>query len=182
MPCHRLLLAAALSALASLTLSPPVRARQADAPAARPLRLVVAGLAHGHVYGFRRQAARAPVEIVGVYDPDAGLLARKLTAAGLGALLVPYPHAAHDHQVVNAANLVDRGAAAMIPDRELNGERLAKEIAHWLSDRQALSRMSANARTFARPDAAERIVRSLERWSRGRAAARGAASAGETGD
>ena len=32
--------------------------------------------------------------------------------------------------------------------------------------------MSANARTFARPDAAARIVKSLERWSQGRAAAR----------
>jgi UDP-N-acetylglucosamine:LPS N-acetylglucosamine transferase len=69
----------------------------------------------------------------------------------------------------------------MIVDRELTGERLAKEIAHWLSDRQALSRMSANARTFARPDAAERIVRSLERWSRGRAAARGPAGSDERG-
>ena len=77
----------------------------------------------------------------------------------------PYPHAAHDHQVVNAQNLVDRGAAAMIFDRDLTGERLANEIAHWLADRQGLKRMSANARTFARPDAAERIVRSLERWS-----------------
>ncbi len=71
---------------------------------------------------------------------------------------------------VNAANLVDRGAAAMIPDRELTGERLANEIAHWLSDRPALSRMSANARKFARPDAAERIVKSLERWAAGRRA------------
>jgi UDP-N-acetylglucosamine--N-acetylmuramyl-(pentapeptide) pyrophosphoryl-undecaprenol N-acetylglucosamine transferase len=76
-------------------------------------------------------------------------------------------------------NLVDRGAAAMILDRELTGERLAKEIAHWLSDRQGLSRMSANARTFARPDAAERIVRSLERWSTGRKAVRAEIAAGE---
>lgn len=95
----------------------------------------------------------------------------EIAACGTPAILVPYPHAAHDHQVVNASNLVDRGAAAMILDRELTGDRLANEIAHWLSDRQALSRMSANARTFARPDAAERIVRSLERWSQGRRAA-----------
>jgi UDP-N-acetylglucosamine--N-acetylmuramyl-(pentapeptide) pyrophosphoryl-undecaprenol N-acetylglucosamine transferase len=95
----------------------------------------------------------------------------EIAACGTPAILVPYPHAAHDHQVVNAANLVDRGAAAMIPDRELTGERLANEIAHWLSDRQALSRMSANARKFARPDAAERIVQSLERWAAGRRAA-----------
>lgn len=105
----------------------------------------------------------------------------EIAACGTPSILVPYPHAAHDHQVVNAANLVDRGAAAMISDRELSGERLAKEIAHWLSDRQALSRMSANARTFARPDAAERIVRSLERWSRGRDAVRRAASSPDDG-
>lgn len=102
----------------------------------------------------------------------------EIAACGTPAILVPYPHAAHDHQAVNAANLVDRGAAAMIPDRELTGERLASEIARWLSDRQALSRMSANARTFARPDAAERIVRSLERWATGRPATNGEAMAG----
>jgi len=97
----------------------------------------------------------------------------EIAACGTPAILVPYPHAAHDHQAVNAGNLVDRGAAAMILDRELTGERLAQEIAHWLADRQALSRMSANARTFARPDAAERIVRSLERWAQTRGAAPG---------
>jgi UDP-N-acetylglucosamine--N-acetylmuramyl-(pentapeptide) pyrophosphoryl-undecaprenol N-acetylglucosamine transferase len=104
----------------------------------------------------------------------------EIAACGTPSILVPYPHAAHDHQVVNAANLVDRGAAAMILDRELTGERLAQEIAHWLADRQALSRMSANARTFARPDAAERIVRSLERWSQSRSGVRRAPPAGET--
>jgi UDP-N-acetylglucosamine--N-acetylmuramyl-(pentapeptide) pyrophosphoryl-undecaprenol N-acetylglucosamine transferase len=102
----------------------------------------------------------------------------EIAACGVPSVLVPYPHAAHDHQVVNAANLVDRGAAAVIADRDLTGERLAQEIAHWLSDRQALSRMSANARTFARPDAAERIVRSLVRWSQGRRAARAGAPEG----
>ena len=92
----------------------------------------------------------------------------EIAACGTPAILVPYPHAAHNHQVVNASNLVDRGAAAMILDRELTGERLAKEIAHWLSDRQALSQMSANARRFARPDAAEKIARSVMAWSGGK--------------
>jgi UDP-N-acetylglucosamine--N-acetylmuramyl-(pentapeptide) pyrophosphoryl-undecaprenol N-acetylglucosamine transferase len=92
----------------------------------------------------------------------------EIAACGTPAILVPYPYAAHNHQEVNADNLVERGAAAMILDRELTGERLAKEIAHLIADRQTLRRMSANARTFARLDAAERIVRSLERWSEGR--------------
>jgi len=96
----------------------------------------------------------------------------EIAAVGTPSILVPYPHAANDHQIVNATNLVDRGAAAMILDPDLTGERLARELAHWLSDKQGLSRMSANARTFTRPDAAERIVRSLERWGEGRKAAR----------
>jgi UDP-N-acetylglucosamine--N-acetylmuramyl-(pentapeptide) pyrophosphoryl-undecaprenol N-acetylglucosamine transferase len=95
----------------------------------------------------------------------------EIAVCGTPAILVPYPYAAHDHQTVNASNLVDRGAAAMILDRELTGERLANELAHLLADRQALSRMSAHARTFARPDAAERLARSLQRWGQGRRAA-----------
>jgi UDP-N-acetylglucosamine--N-acetylmuramyl-(pentapeptide) pyrophosphoryl-undecaprenol N-acetylglucosamine transferase len=98
----------------------------------------------------------------------------EIAVCGTPAILIPYPYAADDHQVVNAGNLVDRGAASMILDRELSGERLAKEIAHLVADRQTLSRMSAHARTFARPDAAERIAKSLVRWAAGRKAARAA--------
>jgi UDP-N-acetylglucosamine--N-acetylmuramyl-(pentapeptide) pyrophosphoryl-undecaprenol N-acetylglucosamine transferase len=88
----------------------------------------------------------------------------EIAACGTPAILVPYPYAAHNHQEINARNLVERGAAALVLDRELTGERLAREIAHLLADRQALRRMSAHARTFARLDAAERLVRSLERY------------------
>ena len=94
----------------------------------------------------------------------------EIAACGTPAILVPYPHAAHNHQEINARNLVERGAAALVLDRELNGERLAREIAHLLADRQTLRRMSAHARTFARLDAAERLVKSLERWAAGRKA------------
>ena len=93
----------------------------------------------------------------------------ELAACGTPAILIPYPFAAHNHQEINASNLVERGAATLIPDGELTGERLAKEIAHLLSDRQLLRRMSAHARTFARLDAAERLVRSLEALAGGSA-------------
>lgn len=95
----------------------------------------------------------------------------EIAACGLPSVLVPYPYAAHNHQEVNAANLVERGAAVSIVDAELTGERLAKEVAHLLADRQALSRMSANARVFARPDAAARLARALLRYAEGRPAA-----------
>jgi len=106
----------------------------------------------------------------------------EIAACGTPAILVPYPHAAHNHQEVNAQNLVERGAATMILDRELTGERLAKEIAHLVADRQTLRRMSAHARTFARLDAAERIVRSLERWAEGRGGVATPTPAGNGGD
>jgi UDP-N-acetylglucosamine--N-acetylmuramyl-(pentapeptide) pyrophosphoryl-undecaprenol N-acetylglucosamine transferase len=96
----------------------------------------------------------------------------EIAACGTPAILVPYPYAAHNHQEINARNLVERGAAALVLDRELTGERLAKEIAHLLADRQTLRRMSAFARTFARLDAAERLVRSLESYDPERRAAR----------
>jgi UDP-N-acetylglucosamine--N-acetylmuramyl-(pentapeptide) pyrophosphoryl-undecaprenol N-acetylglucosamine transferase len=105
----------------------------------------------------------------------------EIAACGTPAILIPYPYAAHDHQVVNASNLVDRGAADMIADRDLTGEVLAQRIAHLLADRQLLSQMSANARRFARPDAAEKIVRSLERWSAGRKAARAGVTGADNG-
>src|SRR5205814_3680734 len=69
----------------------------------------------------------------------------EIAACGTPAILVPYPFAANDHQVVNATNLVERGAADMILDRDLTGEVLAQRVAHLLADRQALSQMSANA-------------------------------------
>lgn len=91
----------------------------------------------------------------------------EIAVCGLPAVLVPYPYAAHNHQEVNASNLVDRGAAVMILDSELTGERLAKEIAHLLADRGTLSHMSSNTRLFARPDAAARLAKSLIRRAEG---------------
>jgi UDP-N-acetylglucosamine--N-acetylmuramyl-(pentapeptide) pyrophosphoryl-undecaprenol N-acetylglucosamine transferase len=91
----------------------------------------------------------------------------EIAVCGRPSVLIPYPFAAHNHQEVNASNLVDRGAAVMILDRDLDGEKLAREVAHLMSDRQALSRMSANARLFARPDAANRLARTLVRFAEG---------------
>jgi UDP-N-acetylglucosamine--N-acetylmuramyl-(pentapeptide) pyrophosphoryl-undecaprenol N-acetylglucosamine transferase len=86
----------------------------------------------------------------------------ELTACGVPAILVPYPHATHDHQTHNARGLVDRGAAEMIPDAELNPETLARRIEELLQDEARLRRMGRNARAFARTDAAQRIVRGIE--------------------
>lgn len=83
----------------------------------------------------------------------------ELTAAGLGAVLVPFPHAVDDHQTRNAEALVAAGAAELIPECDLNVERLAQRLDALLADRARLLAMAEAARTLAKPDAADVIAR-----------------------
>jgi UDP-N-acetylglucosamine--N-acetylmuramyl-(pentapeptide) pyrophosphoryl-undecaprenol N-acetylglucosamine transferase len=81
----------------------------------------------------------------------------ELAAAGLPAVLVPYPHATADHQTLNATHMELAGAAVVVPDAELDGPRL-REVAALLGAAPRLAEMSRAAREVARPDAAERIA------------------------
>ena len=82
----------------------------------------------------------------------------ELTAAGRPSILIPLPTATDDHQRRNALALVNNGAARMVEQRELTGERLASEVRTLVSDVGARRRMSLAARAMARPDAARVIV------------------------
>jgi UDP-N-acetylglucosamine--N-acetylmuramyl-(pentapeptide) pyrophosphoryl-undecaprenol N-acetylglucosamine transferase len=86
----------------------------------------------------------------------------ELTACGVPAILVPYPHATHDHQTVNARGLAERGAAEVIRDDQLTADDLAKRIIHLFQDESRLRRMARNSRAFSRTNAAERLVTSIE--------------------
>ena len=85
----------------------------------------------------------------------------ELLAAGLPAVLVPYPHATADHQTKNARWSERGGAAVVIPDAELDGPRLAREVAALLGAPERLRAMRRAALSLARPDAAERIAREI---------------------
>jgi len=82
----------------------------------------------------------------------------ELTAAGVPSILVPFPHAADDHQTANAQSLADAGAAVLLPQAELTPERLARELAALADDPDRLAAMAAAARAVARPDAAARAA------------------------
>jgi UDP-N-acetylglucosamine--N-acetylmuramyl-(pentapeptide) pyrophosphoryl-undecaprenol N-acetylglucosamine transferase len=82
----------------------------------------------------------------------------EVAAAGLPAILVPYPHATADHQTGNAGYMERAGAAVVVPDHELDGPRLAREVAALLGAPQRRAEMGKAAREAARPDAAERIA------------------------
>ena len=80
-------------------------------------------------------------------------------AAGLPAVLVPYPHAGA-HQWDNANYLVEAGAAIAIEDTDL-GTNLVPTVLDLLADRNRRAGMRQAARGLARPDAAQRIAQTL---------------------
>ncbi len=82
----------------------------------------------------------------------------ELTASSRPAIFVPLPTAADDHQRVNAQVVAAAGAAEVIEQHQLTGERLAGRIAALVADEAALRTMSAAARQLAHPDAAGAIV------------------------
>lgn len=88
------------------------------------------------------------------------LTVSELAAAGVGAILVPFPGAVDDHQAHNAQYLVREGAAVVISDRELTAERLAAELLRLCAGRGKLLAMAERARLLAKPRAADELAAS----------------------
>ncbi len=82
----------------------------------------------------------------------------ELQAAGLGALLVPFPGAVDDHQTRNAEALVRAGAACILQERDLTADTLSAGIAALTADRPRLLLMAEAARTGRNVDAASRLA------------------------
>jgi len=83
----------------------------------------------------------------------------ELAAAGVAAVLVPFPHAVDDHQTANARYLADAGAAVLLPDSELAAGGLASVLDGLLRERSRLLDMANRARALAKPDAAATVAR-----------------------
>lgn len=82
----------------------------------------------------------------------------ELCVAGVGAILVPFPHAVDDHQTRNAQQMVKAKAGILIPQHLLTAESLATTLADLCGDRERVTNMAVEARALARPDATERVV------------------------
>lgn len=88
------------------------------------------------------------------------LTVSELAAAGLGAVLVPYPYAVDDHQSANARVLAEAGGAMVVQQRDLSPQSLADWLAR--QDRESLLDMAQRARACAAPDATARVVGACE--------------------
>jgi UDP-N-acetylglucosamine--N-acetylmuramyl-(pentapeptide) pyrophosphoryl-undecaprenol N-acetylglucosamine transferase len=86
------------------------------------------------------------------------ITAAEIAAAGRAALFIPFGAATDSHQLRNAQEMARSGAARLIPEPELTGERLAREILDLISDPQQLVELGTRARRMARPNAARDIA------------------------
>jgi UDP-N-acetylglucosamine--N-acetylmuramyl-(pentapeptide) pyrophosphoryl-undecaprenol N-acetylglucosamine transferase len=83
----------------------------------------------------------------------------ELAAAGIPAILVPYPFATGDHQKKNAHYFEEVGGAIVIPESELGV--VPGTARSLLDDPERLAEMAAAMRRVARPDAADEIAEEL---------------------
>ena len=110
------------------------------------------------VVGFiERMDLALAITDLAVSRAGAGHLA-ELSACGVPAILVPYPHATEHHQEANARELERAGAAEVLLEADMTPARLAERVTAVLGDEARLRSMGDAARAWARPDADERIA------------------------
>jgi UDP-N-acetylglucosamine--N-acetylmuramyl-(pentapeptide) pyrophosphoryl-undecaprenol N-acetylglucosamine transferase len=109
-------------------------------------------------------AAFAAADLI-VCRSGAGAVA-ELAAASKPSILAPFPFAADQHQLRNAEAFVRAGAAFLVEDREMTGEKLFRTVSKLAADPAGLARMGAAARSLAHPGAARRAAEVLEEVAR----------------
>ncbi len=82
----------------------------------------------------------------------------ELTLLGKPSILVPYPYAAAGHQEANARVLQERGAALLVKDNELSGEKLYEEVKSLKKEGKRLALMAGCARELGVPDSAAALA------------------------
>lgn len=107
-------------------------------------------------YIYKMEQVLSAADLV-VGRAGASLLSEILVKS-LPSILIPYPHAAGNHQEHNARAVAGQKAAVVVLDKELKVGRLKETIKKLLSDSECLRSMAAAAGRLSRPNALEEIV------------------------
>lgn len=132
-----------------------------DAVAERIARAGIADWVHTTPYIQDMPAALASADLA-VSRAGAMALA-ELCAWGIPSILVPFPHAAANHQQHNAEALANAGAAVVVPEPELRAGRLWGELRSLAADAVRRAELAARARARGHPEAAAEIVAALSK-------------------
>lgn len=84
--------------------------------------------------------------------------AAEITALGTPSILIPSPYVAHNHQLYNASVMMDKKAAMMIEEKDLNAENLSRKIELIMSNENLRKEMKKNAQAMGKPNASEDIL------------------------
>ncbi|HYC47928.1 MAG TPA: undecaprenyldiphospho-muramoylpentapeptide beta-N-acetylglucosaminyltransferase [Burkholderiales bacterium] len=136
----------------------------------RPIVTHQTGAAHMDTVRANYDAAGVRAELVAFIDDMAARYAEadvlicragastiaELAAAGVPAVLIPFPHAVDDHQTTNARFLSQRGGAVLIPQSGLTPGKLAALLGEF--DRAKLLEMACAARGAGKPDATRAVA------------------------
>lgn len=141
-----------------------VGTREHAAYTADPSMLPDAGIVYQVIAYEERMHLLLQAADVGV--TRAGGTVAELAAFGLPAVLVPLPIAPRDHQRANAQALVDAGGAVLVPDDELDTDRLAAELSALLDDDGLRARRATAMRRAAHLDAADAAAALVESCAR----------------
>lgn len=117
-----------------------------------------------HVAGFcyRMEEAYSAADLVIARSGAASL--SELSHFGLPGVLIPYPHAAENHQALNAEIFERCGAATVLSQAETTGETLAEKVRGLIEDPERLGTMAKRCRELAPDNAATRVVEAMERF------------------
>ncbi|MEI6791444.1 MAG: UDP-N-acetylglucosamine--N-acetylmuramyl-(pentapeptide) pyrophosphoryl-undecaprenol N-acetylglucosamine transferase, partial [Myxococcaceae bacterium] len=85
----------------------------------------------------------------------------ELAAMGVPSILIPFPQAIDDHQTENAKELVQAGAAILMPQDKITAASLAGLIGHLLLDLKSLENMAHRAHKVGKPNAADRVAQKV---------------------
>jgi UDP-N-acetylglucosamine--N-acetylmuramyl-(pentapeptide) pyrophosphoryl-undecaprenol N-acetylglucosamine transferase len=120
----------------------------------------MAAMKNCRVYTFidKMEYAYAAADVV-ICRAGATTLA-ELTRLGKASVLIPYPHAAADHQTHNAQTLADAGAAVMIADRDVK-MKLQDAIHSIMNDDKKRNQMNEASRAIGKPNAGREIARRI---------------------
>src|SRR5580658_7780716 len=115
----------------------------------------------GEISAFLDDMPRAFAEADVIVSRSGGTVS-EIAAAGKPSILVPLPGAADQHQLRNAQAFEKAGAARLVLDSEMTGDRLVKEVLQLVAETGRLDGMGRAAKAFARPGAARRAADVLE--------------------
>ncbi len=120
-----------------------------------------AGLEGAVVVSFLEDVAHEMARADLIVARAGAVTVAEIAAIGRASLLVPFPHAADDHQAKNARALADLGGAVCLRQEAADEGRLAVELELLLGDDDRRMRMASAARSHGRPHAADDVAKDL---------------------